>query len=116
MMHTTPNIAKPKLHLIAAMAQQRVIGHQGRMPWHSPEDLAHFKALTSGHTIIMGRKTFDSLGRLLPNRRHIVITRQTDWTHEGVMVAANLFDACTPARARAARLQIVQKSLDSAPK
>jgi dihydrofolate reductase len=87
--------ALPILHLIAAMAHDQVIGFEGTMPWHSPEDLAHFKALTSGQTIIMGRKTFDSLGRLLPNRRHIVITRQTDWSHEGVAVAANLLQALT---------------------
>lgn len=83
----------PTITLIAAMAKNRVIGLNGKMPWHCPEDLQHFKHLTLGKTIIMGRKTFDSLGRLLPQRKHIVLTRQANWQHESVMVAANLVDA-----------------------
>jgi dihydrofolate reductase len=82
-----------KLTLIAAMAKNRIIGLNGKMPWHCPEDLQHFKSLTLGKTIIMGRKTFDSLGRLLPQRKHIVLSRQTNWQHEGVTVVANLLDA-----------------------
>lgn len=82
-----------KLTLIAAMAKNRVIGLNGKMPWHCPEDLQHFKSLTLGKPIIMGRKTFDSLGRLLPQRKHIVLSRQTNWQHEGVTVVANLLDA-----------------------
>lgn len=72
----------PALHLIYAHARNRVIGHQGTMPWHLPEDLAHFKRTTQGHPVIMGRKTWQSLPaafRPLPGRRNIVITRQTDW-------------------------------------
>lgn len=65
------------ISLIAAMAHQRVIGYQGGMPWHMPVDLKHFKQWTQGKTIMMGRKTFDSLGRPLPKRRNIVISRQT---------------------------------------
>lgn len=65
------------ISLIAAMAQNRVIGFNNQMPWHMPADLAHFKKVTSGKPVIMGRKTFDSIGRLLPGRRNIVISRQT---------------------------------------
>jgi dihydrofolate reductase len=63
-----------KLIIIAAIANNRVIGKNGALPWHIPEDLARFKQLTSGHTVIMGRKTFDSLGKPFPNRINIVIT------------------------------------------
>jgi dihydrofolate reductase len=63
-----------KLIIIAAIARNRVIGKDGKLPWHIPEDLARFKQLTTGHTVIMGRKTFDSLGHPLPYRTNIVIT------------------------------------------
>jgi len=63
-----------KLILIAAIARNRVIGKNGKLPWHIPEDLARFKQLTTGHTVIMGRKTFDSLDKPFPNRVNIVIT------------------------------------------
>ncbi|MDF1795687.1 MAG: type 3 dihydrofolate reductase [Coxiellaceae bacterium] len=82
------------LALIAAMAQQRVIGLNGDMPWHMPEDLKHFKRMTKGKAIIMGRKTFDSIGsKPLPNRRNIVITRQQDLMLDGCDVFNNLQDA-----------------------
>lgn len=61
--------------LIAAMAQGRVIGYKSRLPWHLPEDLKHFKAQTMGHPILMGRKTFEAIGRPLPGRRNLVLTR-----------------------------------------
>jgi dihydrofolate reductase len=63
-----------KLIIIAAIARNRVIGKNGKLPWHIPEDLARFKQLTTGHTVIMGRRTFDSLDRPFPNRLNIVIT------------------------------------------
>jgi dihydrofolate reductase len=63
-----------KLIIIAAIARNRVIGSNGKLPWHIPEDLARFKQLTTGHVVIMGRKTFDSLENPLPNRTNIVIT------------------------------------------
>lgn len=70
------------ISLIAAMTPSRAIGTYGSLPWHIPEDLAHFKLLTTGHTIIMGRKTFDSLPHgALPNRRNIVLSRTTDSLH-----------------------------------
>lgn len=65
------------ISLIAAMAHRRVIGYQGGMPWHMPADLKHFKQWTQGKAIMMGRKTFDSLGKPLSNRRNIVISRQS---------------------------------------
>lgn len=73
-----------KLTIIVATDAKNGIGINNTLPWKLPEDLAHFKRLTTGHPIIMGRKTFDSIGRPLPNRRNIVITRNADWRHEGV--------------------------------
>lgn len=72
------------LTIIVAMDAQRGIGINNSLPWRLPQDLAHFKRLTTGHPIIMGRKTFDSIGRPLPNRRNIVITRNAGWRHDGV--------------------------------
>lgn len=76
--------------IIVATDQQRGIGIRNTLPWHLPEDLAHFKRTTSGHAIIMGRKTFDSIGRPLPNRRNIVISRNPDWQHTGVDVVTSV--------------------------
>ncbi|SEA04072.1 type 3 dihydrofolate reductase [Alkalimonas amylolytica] len=64
------------ISMIAAMAHNRVIGLDNDMPWHMPADLQHFKRLTTGKTVLMGRKTYDSIGRALPNRRNLVISRQ----------------------------------------
>ncbi|MGF1530975.1 MAG: dihydrofolate reductase [Puniceicoccaceae bacterium] len=64
------------LSAVVAMAENRVIGYQGKLPWHLPGDLKWFKRLTSGKTVIMGRKTYDSIGRPLPNRRNLVLSRQ----------------------------------------
>jgi dihydrofolate reductase len=79
--------------LVAAMGANRVIGLDGDMPWHLPEDLAHFKRTTMGGTMIMGRKTFDAIGRALPGRRTIVVTRSADWSRDGVDVAHSLDEA-----------------------
>ena len=65
----------PRIYLVAAVAANGVIGRQGRLPWHLPEDLKHFKRLTLGHPIIMGRRTYESIGKPLPGRRNIVLTR-----------------------------------------
>ncbi len=78
------------LTIVVAIDAQRGIGFDNKLPWHLPEDLAHFKRLTSGHPIIMGRKTFDSIGRALPNRRNIVITRNAAWRHDGVEAVPSL--------------------------
>jgi dihydrofolate reductase len=82
-----------QLSIIVAIDRNRGIGVRNQLPWHLPEDLAHFKRLTTGHPIIMGRKTFDSIGKPLPNRRSIVITRDRAWRHEGVDVVHSLDDA-----------------------
>jgi dihydrofolate reductase len=71
---------RPRLTLIVAMDRQRVIGKDNRLPWHISEDLRRFKALTMGHPIIMGRKTFESIGRVLPGRVNIVVSRQPDYS------------------------------------
>ncbi|MGE8678922.1 MAG: dihydrofolate reductase [Achromobacter marplatensis] len=86
------------LTLIVAYSINRVIGRDNTMPWKLPGDLAHFKRATLGHSIIMGRKTWDSLGRVLPGRRNIVISRNPDFNVEGVVVAPSLqaaIDACS---------------------
>ena len=81
------------LTIVVAIDAQRGIGVNNTLPWHLREDLQHFKRTTSGHPIIMGRKTFDSIGRPLPNRRNIVITRNADWRHEGVDAVTSLEEA-----------------------
>ena len=78
---------------VAACAHGRVIGDHGRIPWHVPEDFAHFKRETMGRTMIMGRLTYDSIGRPLPGRRTIVVTRNRGWAADGVEVAHSLDDA-----------------------
>lgn len=82
-----------RITLLAAVARNRVIGRNGTMPWHLPEDLAHFKRTTMGHPLVMGRKTFDSIGRPLPGRRTLVVTRQPRWSHAGVETAHSLPEA-----------------------
>ena len=82
-----------QLTLIVATERHNGIGIRNTLPWHLPEDLAFFKRTTSGHTILMGRKTFESIGRPLPNRRNIVITRNPEWQHEGVETASSLSHA-----------------------
>ena len=74
------------ISLIVAYARNQVIGKNGVMPWHLPADLRHVKELTTGKTIVMGRKTFESLGRPLPNRRNVVLTRNRNFHPEGVEV------------------------------
>jgi dihydrofolate reductase len=88
--------AAPAIGLIWAEAEGGVIGRDGGMPWHVPEDLAHFKALTVGAPVIMGRKTWDSLSprfRPLPDRRNIVVTRRHDWSADGAEVAPSVDEA-----------------------
>jgi dihydrofolate reductase len=88
--------ATPRINLIYARAANGVIGQNNAMPWHLPEDLAHFKRLTQGWPVIMGRKTWDSLPprfRPLPGRTNVVITRQPDWREAGASPANSLGDA-----------------------
>lgn len=79
-----------QLTLVVAIDASNGIGIDNQLPWHLPEDLAHFKRTTSGHPIIMGRKTFDSIGRPLPNRRNIVITRNPEWRHDSVEAVTSI--------------------------
>ncbi|RPJ34543.1 MAG: dihydrofolate reductase [Verrucomicrobiaceae bacterium] len=81
-----PHLLKLHLTAIVAMTADRVIGRAGSLPWHLPEDLAFFKRTTSGHPVVMGRKTFESIGRPLPKRRNIVLTRDPAWSAPGVEV------------------------------
>lgn len=83
----------PRLQIIVAMDPDRVIGRDNQLPWHLPDDLRHFKRITTGHVIVMGRRTHESIGRALPNRRNIVLTRQRDWRAPGVETCPDLESA-----------------------
>ena len=80
----------PRVYLVAAVAANGVIGGNGTLPWHLPEDLKHFKALTLGHPVIMGRKTWVSLGKPLPGRENIVVTRSPGFEAPGASIASSL--------------------------
>ena len=82
-----------KITLVAAIASNNVIGKENSLPWNIPEDLKRFKQMTSGHTILMGRKTFDSIGRPLPNRQNIVMTKDENFEREGIKVINDFDDA-----------------------
>jgi len=84
------NAAGPRIYLIAAVARNGVIGVNGQLPWRLPEDLQHFKRLTLGHPIIMGRRTWESLGKALPGRENIVVTRTAGYEAPGAAVASSL--------------------------
>jgi dihydrofolate reductase len=87
---------RPGLGLIFARADNGVIGKEGALPWHLPEDLAHFRRVTQGHPVIMGRRTWESIAprfRPLPGRRNIVLTRAPDWRAEGAQTAHGLPEA-----------------------
>jgi dihydrofolate reductase len=88
------------LSIIVAMANNRAIGKNNQLLWHLPEDLQYFKRTTMGRPIVMGRKTFESIGRPLPGRLNIVITRQHDWQHDGVKVVHSIEDALRLAEAQ----------------
>lgn len=91
-----------RVSLIVAVAQGGVIGHQGGLPWHLSEDLKYFKRTTMGRPLVMGRKTWDSIGRPLPGRTNIVVTRQPDFAASGVQVCHDVEAALTLARQVAA--------------
>ena len=84
---------RPEITLVVARAQNGVIGRDGKLPWHIPEDLKRFKRLTMGTVMVMGRTTFESLPGLLPGRRHIVLTRDPSWSEPGVEVAHDVEEA-----------------------
>ena len=99
-------MSKPEIVLIVARGDNGVIGNKGTLPWHIPEDLKHFKKLTMGKPMIMGRKTFESLPALLPGRRHIVITRDAGWRKEGAEVAHDV-EAAIAAAGDAAEIAVI---------
>ncbi len=86
-------VNQPVVAMMMAMDRNRLIGNNGQMPWHIPGELAYFKAVTMGKPIVMGRKTFESIGRPLPGRTNIVVTRNADWSADGVLVALGLEQA-----------------------
>lgn len=85
--------------LVAAVADNGVIGADNRLLWHLPEDFAHFKRVTLGNVVVMGRRTFESIGRPLPGRTNVVVTRQDGWVADGVLVAGSLEEALAMAAA-----------------
>ncbi len=95
-----------KIAMIAAMAHNRVIGKDNQMPWHLPDDLKHFKAVTMGKPVVMGRKTFESIGRPLPGRQNIVISRNPDLKIEGVTCVTS-FDAAKHAAGQCDELMVI---------
>ena len=90
-------LADKKITLVAAMARNRAIGLNGAMPWHLPRELRHFKETTMGRPIVMGRKTWESIGRVLPGRQNIVVTRNPEFRAEGCDVVRSLADAVATA-------------------
>ena len=94
------------ISLIVAMAENRVIGRGNQMPWHLPADLRHFKGVTLGKPVIMGRKTFESIGRPLPGRRNVVISRNAEWSADGVE-CVNSLDAALALVQDAAEVMII---------
>lgn len=81
------------VNLVVAVGQNNEIGYQNQLLWHLPKDLKHFKELTTGHPIIMGRKTYESIGKPLPNRTNIVVSRQNDWFQEGILIVGTIKEA-----------------------
>jgi dihydrofolate reductase len=101
----------PEIVLVVAAADNGVIGKDGAMPWHLPADLRRFKRITTGKPVIMGRKTFESIGKPLPGRHNIVLTRDPRWRAPGATLAPNLAEAIAAAgldpRARADELMVI---------
>lgn len=87
-----------QVSIIVAMANNNAIGKDNKMPWHLPADLKHFRQLTTGHYIIMGRKTYESIGKPLPNRTSVIITRNTDYKAEGGVVVESIEEALEKAK------------------
>lgn len=89
---------QPVLAIVAAVAANAVIGDDNRLPWRLPADLRRFRALTSGHSVIMGRKTWESIGRPLPDRQNIVVTRRAEFRATGAEIASSVVDALARVR------------------
>ena len=88
--HPVAASGTPRIYLVAAVSRNGIIGADGRLPWHLPEDLKHFKNLTLGHPVIMGRRTWEAIGKPLPGRENIVISRRSAYEAPGASVAASL--------------------------
>ena len=88
------------ISIIAAITKDRVLGRDNKLLWHISEDMRRFRSITAGHTVIMGRKTFESIGKPLPNRRNIVVTRDEHFSYPGVVVAHSLEAAYKLANAK----------------
>lgn len=91
------NITKPLISAIVAMSENYVIGIDNQLPWHLPADLKHFKSLTTGHPILMGRKTYESIGRPLPNRTNIILTRNPSYQAPNCVVVTSIDEAIATA-------------------
>jgi dihydrofolate reductase len=79
--------------IVVAMGVKNEIGFENQLLWHLPKDLKHFKEITSGHPVIMGRKTYESIGKPLPNRTNIVVSRKNDWFEEGILIVGSIKEA-----------------------
>lgn len=79
--------------IVVALGEKNEIGADNQLLWHLPKDLKHFKEITSGHPVIMGRKTYESIGKPLPNRTNIVISRKKDWFQEGILIVGSIKEA-----------------------
>lgn len=79
--------------IVVAMGEKNEIGFENQLLWHLPKDLKHFKEITSGHPVIMGRKTYESIGKPLPNRTNIVVSRKTAWFEEGILIVGSIKEA-----------------------
>ncbi len=89
--------------IVAAFDDNGVIGHEGKLPWHLPADLRHFKEVTTGHSVVMGRKTFESIGKALPGRTNIVLSRRPDYEASGCVVVGGVEEAIEVAEERGAQ-------------
>ena len=87
------NMDCPRISLVVAVSQNNIIGREGSVPWHLPEDLTHFRELTTGHSIIMGRRTYETIGKALKKRKNIVLSRRTEYEAAGCFVAHTLEEA-----------------------
>ena len=104
-------MAKPILSIICAMDKNRLIGNNNQLPWHLPADLAFFKRSTLGKPVVMGRNTFESIGKPLPGRRNIVVTSNPDWQASGCDVARNIDEAIDQVKSAAEIMLIGGASL-----
>ncbi len=92
--------SKPTVSIIAAISQNLVLGNKNKLLWHIPEDFARFKKITTGHPVIMGRKTFESIGKPLPDRTNIIITHDQNYTVEGCLIVYSLEEAIKSAKGK----------------